>query len=99
MGTHFHLLVESTSADLAAAMRHLNGRYAQRFNDRHERRGHVFAQRYSAYVLRDEQHLEDATAYIAANPAQAGLCDNGGRLALDLDRRGTRGTGAQRSGG
>ncbi len=56
-------------------MRHLNGRYAQRFNRRHGWSGHVFAQRYSAYVIRDARHLEQACAYIAANPVKAGLCE------------------------
>jgi putative transposase len=76
MNTHVHLLLEGTSTDLGAAMQRLNGRYAQRFNTRHNRSGHIFGQRYSAHVLRDERHLEEARAYIAANPVKAGLCDS-----------------------
>ena len=76
MGTHYHLLVQGRREDLSIAMRALNGRYARRFNARHARRGHVFADRYSAYVVRDELHLEDARRYIAANPVLAGLCES-----------------------
>jgi putative transposase len=75
MGTHYHLILEGRSSDLAITMRHLNGRFAQRFNERHERTGHVFGQRYSAYVIRDEHHLAEAYAYIAGNPVKAGLCE------------------------
>ncbi len=75
MGTHYHLLLEGTTSDLGAAMQRLNGRYARTFNERHNRSGHVFAERYSARVIADEQHLEQTYAYVEANPAKAGLCD------------------------
>jgi putative transposase len=75
MGTHYHLLVEGTTADLGAAMQRLNGRYARSFNERHHRSGHLFAERYSARVVVDERHLEQTYAYLEANPAKAGLCD------------------------
>src|SRR5215470_1940783 len=42
MGTHYHLVVETTATDLSEGMQRLNGRYAQLFNHRHRRRGHVF---------------------------------------------------------
>jgi len=75
MGTHYHVLLEGTTADLAAAMQRLNGRYARYFNERHHRSGHLFAERYSARVVVDERHLEQLYEYIEANPAKAGLCD------------------------
>jgi putative transposase len=74
MGTHYHLVLHCRRASMSAAMRTLNGRYAQRFNERQGRSGHVFAQRYSAYVIRDEVHFEEVLAYIAANPVKAGMC-------------------------
>jgi putative transposase len=75
MGTHYHLLLEGTTADLGAAMQRLNGRYARRFNERHLRSGHLFAERYCARVIVDDRHLEEAHEYIASNPAKAGLCE------------------------
>jgi REP element-mobilizing transposase RayT len=76
MGTHYHLVLEGRRVDMSRAMRRLNGGYARRFNDRRARSGHVFGDRYSAYVIRDERHLEDACRYIAANPVKAGLCNH-----------------------
>jgi putative transposase len=55
-------------------MHRLNGRYARHFNDRHSRRGHLFGDRFSAYLVRDAEHLEQTYAYIEANPVKAGLC-------------------------
>ncbi|MBL8036760.1 MAG: transposase [Nitrospira sp.] len=41
MDNHFHLLVETPEANLAKAMRQLNGVYTRVFNHRHQRVGHV----------------------------------------------------------
>lgn len=74
MTTHYHLLLEGTSRDLSRLMHRLNSRYAQRYNARRDHEGHVFGERYSAYVIRDEEHLEKTIAYIQAKPVKAGLC-------------------------
>jgi REP element-mobilizing transposase RayT len=74
MGTHYHLVVESTQQRLSDGMKRLNGVYALRFNRRHGRRGHLFGERFASYVLRDERHPQAATDYILQNPVKAGLC-------------------------
>ena len=74
MGTHYHLVVEATRAHLSDGMRRLNGDYARRFNKRHGRRGHLFEERFSSFVLRDEAHLQAAVVYVLSNPVRAGLC-------------------------
>lgn len=72
---HYHLIVETARADLSTGMQQLNGRYAQRFNKRYDRVGHVFQNRFSSYVIESEEHLEHALAYVGANPVEAGLCE------------------------
>jgi putative transposase len=42
MTTHYHLIVETERSKLSRGMQVLNGRYAQRFNQRHDRDGHLF---------------------------------------------------------
>ena len=74
MGTHYHVVLEARRMDLSAGMRWLNGTYAQRFNRRHERRGHLFGTRFSSWVLHDERHLEATLSYVLENPVRAGLC-------------------------
>jgi putative transposase len=72
---HYHLIVEATQDELSAGMHKLNGRYAQRFNRRYDRVGHVFQNRFSSYVIESEEHFARALAYVRANPVEAGLCE------------------------
>jgi REP element-mobilizing transposase RayT len=74
MGTHYHLLLEGRSTDLSKVMHRVNSRYAQQYNERHNGYGHLFGERYTVRVIRDEQQLADAYAYLEANPRKAGLC-------------------------
>jgi len=74
MGTHYHLLLEGAAEDLPRLMQRLNGRYAQRFNERHHRSGHLFGERHAVRVVRGERQLEDTYRYIDGNPGKAGLC-------------------------
>src|SRR5512144_1910444 len=77
LDNHFHLLVETSRERLSDRMQRLNGRYAQAFNERHGRDGHLFGDRFRARVIRDEDHLGSATVYVLDNAARAGLCDYG----------------------
>jgi putative transposase len=74
MGTHYHLIVQTPNANLASGMQTLNGRYAQRFNWRYDRRGHLFGGRFMSVYIRDDTHLIAAHRYVARNPVRAGLC-------------------------
>jgi REP element-mobilizing transposase RayT len=74
MGTHYHLIVQTPHANLSAGMQMLNGRYAQRFNWRHRRRGHLFGARFMSVHVQDDVHLMAAHRYVARNPIRAGLC-------------------------
>jgi putative transposase len=76
MDNHVHLLVETLEANLAAGMRRLHGLYAQTFNERHGRSGHVFQGRYGAVRMKSDEQLWAVAAYIARNPVDAGLCDS-----------------------
>jgi putative transposase len=74
MSTHYHLIVETTVARLSRGLQRLNGVYAQRVNRRHARRGHLFGDRFHAWVIADEDHLRAASHYLLQNPVRAGLC-------------------------
>jgi putative transposase len=74
MTTHYHLLVTCTRESLSLGLRRLNGFYAQGFNKRHGRHGHLFGDRFSAFIVEGEEHLESACRYILLNPVRAGLC-------------------------
>lgn len=74
MSTHYHLLLATTRPELSDGFRYLNGHYARSFNDRYGRRGHVFAGRFSAWVVESQEHATAARQYILLNPVKAGLC-------------------------
>jgi REP element-mobilizing transposase RayT len=75
MDNHVHLLVETPEGNLGPGMQRLHGIYAQTFNQRHGRSGHVFQGRYGAVRIKDDEHLWTVTGYIALNPVKAGFCD------------------------
>src|SRR3954470_10220103 len=75
MANHVHLLVETPRANLSNGMHRLHSRYAQAFNARHKRTGHVFQGRYGAVRIESDRQLHAVLAYIARNPVEAALCD------------------------
>jgi putative transposase len=76
MGNHYHVLLRTLRPNLARAIRQLNGVYAQWFNGRHRRVGHLFQGRYKAVLVEDDAHLVSALAYIVRNPVRAQLCSS-----------------------
>lgn len=71
MGNHFHLMIETKSANLSQAMRHLNGLYSEYFNQRHNIVGHMFQGRYKAILVQRESYLLELSRYIVLNPVRA----------------------------
>ncbi len=73
MDNHYHLLVETPTANLSRGMRQLNGVYTQRINRRHDRVGHVFQGRFRAILVEREPHLLELSRYVVLNPVRAGM--------------------------
>jgi putative transposase len=73
MDTHYHLLVATLEPNLAQGMQRLNSVYAQGFNRRHGRRGHLFRERYHAGHVLTDAHLALSVRYIARNPVVVDL--------------------------
>lgn len=78
MSNHYHLLIETPKPNLPVGMRQLNGVYAQGFNTRHGRCGHVFQARYRSILVEKDTHLLAVARYIVLNPIRAGICDHPG---------------------
>jgi putative transposase len=74
MGNHYHLVLETPRANLSPGMRQLNGRYAQYFNRRHSRCGHVFQARFRAILVETDSYLLTVCRYVVLNPVRARLC-------------------------
>jgi REP element-mobilizing transposase RayT len=73
MGTHYHIVVETPRGNLSEVMRHLNGRYTELTNARHELTGHLFGGRFSAHVIERDRYLRRSIRYLALNPVEGGL--------------------------
>jgi putative transposase len=71
MDNHVHLLLETPERNLGEGMQRLHGRYAQRFNRRHDHVGHVFQGRFGSVRVTTDAQMWAVTAYIAANPVSA----------------------------
>jgi REP element-mobilizing transposase RayT len=74
MDNHYHLVVETPLPNLPSGMRQLNGRYAQAFNARYDRSGHVFQARYRSILVEKESYLLTVCRYVVLNPVRAGVC-------------------------
>lgn len=72
MSNHYHLLVETPEIGLSRGMHWLNSKYAETFNTRHERVGHLFQGRFKAILVEREGHLLELLRYIVLNPVRAG---------------------------
>lgn len=86
MSNHVHLALERGPVALSRAMLALQSFYAQRFNLRHERVGHLFQGRYKAFLVQDERYLFALLRYIHLNPVQARLVDRPDAYRWSSDR-------------
>jgi len=76
MDNHVHMLIgvnnmESSVGDL---IKRISGRYAQFFNWRYNRVGHLFQDRFRSEVCEDETYFFTLMNYIHYNPVKAGIC-------------------------
>jgi REP element-mobilizing transposase RayT len=71
MTTHYHVVVQQPEPTLSTGFQHLNGRYAQEFNKRYARRGHVFEARFRARVIDTFEYRCEVMRYVHLNPTRA----------------------------
>ncbi len=73
MNNHYHLLLQTPSANLSRFMKQIDGVYTQIFNRRHNLDGPLFRGRFKSMVIQDDSHLLEILRYIHHNPMKAGL--------------------------
>jgi putative transposase len=72
MKNHVHLLLRSGRVALSSLMRRLLTGYAQQFNRRHNRSGHLFQNRYKSFLCEQDPYLLELVRYIHLNPIRSG---------------------------
>ena len=73
MENHAHILFKSGRHGISTVMRKLLTWYAQYFNRRHRRTGHLFENRYRSVLCDEETYLLALVRYIHLNPVRAGV--------------------------
>ena len=57
MDNHYHLLLENSKENLSAGMRQINSLYAQYYNKKYKRIGHLWQDRFKSWYIFDENYL------------------------------------------
>ncbi len=73
MTNHVHLLFKSGKQGISDVMRKQLTWYAQYYNRRHKRSGHLFENRYKSVLCDEDNYLLALIRYIHLNPIRAGI--------------------------
>jgi putative transposase len=71
MSNHVHILFKSGKEGISSVMRKLLTWYAQYYNRRHNRTGHLFENRYKSILCNEDEYLLTLLRYIHLNPLRA----------------------------
>jgi putative transposase len=75
MTNHFHLVVQTSEANLSRGMHWLNTAYVVWFNRRHQRSGHLYQGRFKAFLIEKETYFMEVLRYVVLNPVRAGMVE------------------------
>ena len=73
MPNHVHLALQSGPTPVSRVVHDVHARYAQHFNRRHDRVGHLFQGRFRSLLVDREEWLLELVRYIHRNPVKARL--------------------------
>ena len=74
MENHVHLLVHDNGNELSRFMKKIGICYALYYNNKYDRTGHLFQDRYMSESVETQEYLLTVFRYILNNPAKAGIC-------------------------
>ena len=93
MQNHIHLALQRGPIALSRVMPAIQSFYAQKFNLRHKRVGHLFQGRYKAFLVQEERYLFALLRYIHLNPVAAAIVERPESYRWSSDRFYRRGAG------
>ena len=76
MTNHYHMLVETSEANLSRAIQWINVSYATYFNRKRGRRGHLSQGRFKSILVEADEYLKHLSRYIHLNPVRAKMVDS-----------------------
>ena len=69
MDSHTHIIIDGSGADISKVMHSINQCYAQYFNRKYKRHGHLFQDRFKSKIVYDDRYLIALSSYIHKNPS------------------------------
>jgi len=73
MSNHIHLLLREGTEELGTSFRRIASKYVQWYNQKYERVGHLFQDRFKSEVVEDNRYFLGVLRYIHQNPVKAGM--------------------------
>lgn len=73
---HVHLILRTGSVPVSILMSRLLTGYAVWFNNKYQRHGQLFQNRYKSILCQEDPYLKELVRYIHLNPLRAGLVEN-----------------------
>lgn len=75
MGNHVHLLLKDKKDELDLIMKKIVGSYAYYYNQKYDRIGHLFQDRYKSETVDDDEYYLTVLRYIHQNPVKAKITE------------------------
>ncbi len=79
MTNHVHLLLEEGAEPLEIVFKRIGSGYVKWYNEKYQRTGHLFQDRFRSENVEDERYFRTVFRYILQNPVKAGLAFEPGR--------------------
>ena len=75
MNNHVHLILESPLGlkAMSSFMHGLNQSYAMKFNNKYQKVGHLWQNRYKNFIVLKDRYLINLISYVEFNPVRAGV--------------------------
>jgi len=73
MSNHIHVIIREGEAGISLLMKRLGTSYAYWYNQKYQRTGHVFQDRFKSENIEDDRYLLTVVRYVHLNPVKAGI--------------------------
>lgn len=74
MTNHIHLLLKENDEPVSDVMKRISSSYVFWYNQKYNRSGHLFQERYKSETVDNDSYLLTVLRYIHQNPVKANLC-------------------------
>jgi len=76
MDNHIHFLIKERDETISQLVKRISASYVHWYNEKYERCGHLFQERFKSETVESEDYFLVALRYIHQNPVKAGIAQN-----------------------